>query len=217
MSGQQETARRAYNRMSGFYRLLSDSSEKEFIRVAIDQVLLPREGQVILEPGFGTGQVVAALAERVGSGGKVYGIDVSDGMLRQATKHLIRLGLADRAVLTRGSATDLPYPDEFFDAVFMSFTLELFPADEIPVVLAECARVLKPTGRLCVACMSDKGKSGIVKRLYVWSHRRFPRFVDCRPIDAERALRHSGYRIHSDRLLSMWGLPVEIVLASPNR
>lgn len=212
---QAEAARASYNRMSKIYAMLSNDSEKEFVKIALEDVLRPQEGDVVLEPGFGTGQVLVALATMVGKSGKAYGIDISDGMVAQTAKRLSKNGLTDRVDLVRGSATDLPYQDNFFDAVFMSFTLELFPEDQIPTVLAECTRVLKPGGKLCVACMSKKGKQGAMEKMYEWSHRRFPTFVDCRPIHADELLTENGFEIEQDRLLSMWGLPVQIILATP--
>lgn len=212
---QQVQARRSYDRLSRVYGMLSDSSEKRFVKEAIEDLLEPREGEVVLEPGFGSGQALVALAELVGDDGHVCGIDISDGMVERTRRRLEHQGLDGRAEVRRGSATDMPYEEGFFDAVFMSFTLELFPDDQIPVVLAECARVLKPTGRLCVACMSSHGGNAAMEKLYEWSHEHFPSFVDCRPIDAEGAIAGAGFEVVTSKQLSMWGLAVELVLASP--
>jgi demethylmenaquinone methyltransferase/2-methoxy-6-polyprenyl-1,4-benzoquinol methylase len=212
---QQARARRSYDRLSHVYGMLSDSSEKRFVKDAIEELLRPEEGEVILEPGFGTGQALLALATGVGETGRVEGIDISDGMVAQARHRLEHHGLTDRIHLQVGSATDMPYAPATFDAVFMSFTLELFPDDQIPVVLAECARVLKPTGRMCVACMSGHGGNAAMEKLYEWSHEHFPSFVDCRPIDAPGALEAAGYAVTTVRPLTMWGLAVDLVLATP--
>jgi ubiquinone/menaquinone biosynthesis C-methylase UbiE len=209
---QRETARASYNKMSRVYGFLSSSSEKEFVEVAIRQVLRPLPGEIVLEPGFGAGQVLVALAEMTGKDGKVYGIDISDGMVEVARRRVADKDLEGRVQILRGDAADMPFEDGFFDAVFMSFTLELFPEEEIPVVLRECSRVLKSGGRLCVASMSNQGKSGAMMKLYLWSHRRFPHFVDCRPIFAREAIESAGFEILEQKILTMWGLPVEIVL-----
>ena len=214
-TSQQDAARDGYNRMSRVYGALSDSSEKRFVREAIDGLLAPAEGEVILEPGFGTGQALVSLAHLVGPEGRVCGIDISDGMLEHTSARVEDAGLTDRVELVRGSATAMPWPDDHFDAAFMSFTLELFSDEDIPVVLAEVARVLRPGGRLCVACMSSHGGMKAMEELYEWSHRHFPSFVDCRPIDGSAALGRAGFTITDSRRLSMWGLAVELLLASP--
>ena len=218
MSDEQGRAARAsYNKMSGIYGLLSDDSEKQFVEAAIRQELKPKPGEIILEPGFGTGQVLVALAEMVGDAGKVFGIDISDGMVEETKKRVLKKSLENRVEIVRGDAAKMPYPDRFFDAVFMSFALELFPDEEIPIILAECMRVLKTNGRICVACMSDQGKSGAMMKMYVWAHKKFPNFVDCRPIFAKKALESAGFDIVTQKILSMWGLPVEIVLGRTGR
>lgn len=214
-ASQQRTARAGYNRLSRVYGMLSDSSEKRFVREAVEEMLRPAPGERILEPGFGSGQVLVALAELVGPTGHVAGVDISDGMVEQAARRLREHDLTDRVELHRASATDLPYTDGSFDAVFMSFTLELFPDDQIPMVLAECARVLRPTGRLCVAAMSADGGSAAMEKLYGWSHRHFPTFVDCRPIAVGQVIEAAGFTLTERRDLSMWGLAVELVLARP--
>lgn len=212
ISRSKEQARQSYNSMSRFYGFLSNGSEKRFVKTAIAGFLKPREGERILEPGFGSGQVLVALAKAVGDTGKAYGIDISDGMVEVTRKRLRRENLEGRVELTRGDAAALPYEDGFFDGVFMSFTLELFDAPEIPVVLEECRRVIKDDGRICVASMSDGGKHGMMMKLYIWSHKKFPNLVDCRPIFARGFVEDAGFEVTGHKIMSMWGLPVEIVL-----
>ena len=107
---------------------------------------------------------------------------------------------------------DLPFRAEFFDAIFMSFMLELFDTPEIPTVLREARRVLRPGGRICVVAMSRKGDSALL-RLYEWLHRTFPAYVDCRPIFVQDAIEDAGFQVVDTTTVFLWGLPGEIVAA----
>jgi demethylmenaquinone methyltransferase/2-methoxy-6-polyprenyl-1,4-benzoquinol methylase len=123
-----------------------------------------------------------------------------------------KAGLAERVEMSCGDALKLAYPSDTIDAIFMSFTLELFDTPEIPLVLAKCKRVLRAGGRIMVVAVSKEGEGGIILELYEWSHRHFPNLVDCRPIFVRRSLEAAGFRIESAEKKSMW-VPVEIVLA----
>jgi len=205
-------ARAAYDGMSRWYDLLAGSNEQAFVRLGL-QKLLAVESEVILEIGFGTGQALVALAQAVGTSGRVYGIDISEGMRRVAWERLKAAGLEGRVDLELGDAVQLPFQDHFFDGVFMSFTLELFDTPEIPEVLYECRRVLKEGGRLSVVAMSRMGKAGMMLRLYEWAHEKLSRYLDCRPIFVQQALEQAGFQVVDSELRSMWGIPVEIVAA----
>lgn len=211
-TGRSEIARKSYNRMSRWYDLLSDRFEKSFRNSGIE-LIGAREGENILEVGFGTGHCIVALAKTVGGSGMVYGIDISDGMLRIANSKMRKAGLTEKVHLERGDAMQLPFKDEFFDTIFMSFTLELFHSTEIPAVLSQCRRVLKKDGRICVVSLSKKEESGFMIKLYLWAHRKFPSLIDCRPIYVQDDLEEAGFLTLKSTQLKKLGLPVEIVLA----
>jgi ubiquinone/menaquinone biosynthesis C-methylase UbiE len=201
-----------YNKISRFYDALSDRSEAPMRKAGLD-LLKPRAGEKILEIGFGTGHTLAALAEAVGPSGMVFGLDLSDQMVRLAKKNLVEEGLLVRAQLRCGDATQLPYAEDTMDAVFMSFTLELFDTPEIPKVLSECRRVLKTNGRIVVIGMSKRGEHEPFIGVFEWAHKHFPNFIDCRPIDVREALETANFQIRKALKKHMW-IPVEIILGT---
>jgi demethylmenaquinone methyltransferase/2-methoxy-6-polyprenyl-1,4-benzoquinol methylase len=98
------------------------------------------------------------------------------------------------------------------DGIFMSFILELFDTPEIPGVLAECNRVLRPGGRLVVVGMSKERPEGLAIRVFEWTHQHFPNLLDCRPIYVRRAVEAAGFVTEDATVKHGWG-PVEIVKA----
>jgi demethylmenaquinone methyltransferase/2-methoxy-6-polyprenyl-1,4-benzoquinol methylase len=199
-----------YDRIAWAYDLIANDNEKP-ARVAGLELLAVKPGEKVLEVGFGTGNEILDLAGRVGPTGLVAGIDISSGMLAVTQKKVQENPPATRLDLQVGDARKLPWSAETFDAAYTSFTLELFPAEDIPVVLAEVKRVLKPGGRLAVVSMATV-KPGdtpsVLERVYVWMHRNFPHIVDCRPIDPPALLTAAGYKVVETKEMSIWTMPV---------
>ncbi|MEM8955050.1 MAG: methyltransferase domain-containing protein [Verrucomicrobiota bacterium] len=211
-------ARHFYDRISKAYDLMADSSEHAY-RQAGEEALGIEGGAMVLEIGFGTGSGVLELAEMVGDGGTVKGIDISEGMLEVARAKVAKVKTGATIDLQLADAQALPFEDGGFEAVFTSFTLELFPEEEIPKVLAEVKRVLKSGGKLGVVCMASVKKGeheSLLEHSYEWMHRHFPHIVDCRPINAPHFLREAGFEIVVDDERMMWTMPVGIVVGEKN-
>ena len=207
-----EAAKASYDMFSRWYDVLVGWGEKKFRKVGLEK-LRARESEQVLEIGFGTGHCTLALAQSVGGSGQVYGLDISEGMRDVTQSRVAQAGIAERVKLKLGDAANLPFEANSFDAVFTSFTLELFDTPEIPVVLQQCQRVLKTGGRICVVAMSKEGKPNRLVRLYEWGHAKFPDYVDCRPIFVRQALEDAQFQILDTTKMSYWGVPVEIVVA----
>ena len=209
-----ETTKAYYDHLSRWYDLLAGQAESKCKDFGLE-LLNTQPGETVLEVGFGTGHCLQSLARSVGKIGKVYGIDLSSGMLQVAQSKLRQKSLADKVELRQGDALQLPYENEFFDALFMSFTLELFALSEIPILLKACKRVLSSQGRMCIVSMSKRDTEGFMIKLYQWAHQQWPTYIDCRPIDARSEIEQAGFRVEQPVQLSLFGLPVDIILARP--
>lgn len=100
-------------------------------------------GQRVLDVGCGTGVLAREVALRIGSVGRVVGIDPSPGMVAVAKQ------LAPSVEWREGVAETLPFPDQSFEAVVSQFALMFFKDRD--QALREMMRVLTPGGRLAVA------------------------------------------------------------------
>jgi arsenite methyltransferase len=114
-------------------------------RAEVLALLAAQPDERVLDVGSGPGFLVASLADAVGPGGAVRGLDPSAPM-NAAARDLIK----DRpwAGIDDGDALTLPYPDAAFDAVVSTQVYE-YVAD-IPRAFAELRRVLRTGGRAVV-------------------------------------------------------------------
>lgn len=114
-------------------------------RAEVLALLAAQPGERVLDIGSGPGFLVASLADAVGAGGAVHGVDKSAPMNAAA-----REVIATRpwARIDDGDASELPYPDGSFDVAVSTQVYE-YVAD-IPRALAELRRVLRPGGRALV-------------------------------------------------------------------
>jgi len=197
-----EQARKNYNAMSRWYDLFT-SSEKRFTDIGI-QLLDVQPKESVLEIGCGTGH---ALAEFAKIDAKVVAIDLSEKMLKVARGRIKNQHVG----LCQADGLSIPFLNEYFDSVFISFTLELFDTPEIPQVMNEIHRILKPDGKLGIVALIKQDTSAV--RIYEWFHRLMPNLVDCRPIHTQTLVEQSSFTIQQSRVTTMWGLPVETLVA----
>jgi arsenite methyltransferase len=105
------------------------------------------EATTVLEIGFGQGRTAALLVEH---GHRVFGVEVSDTMVNQATARNRRACRDGRVELVRGDGRVVPFDDDAADAAFTAHTIYFMPEPQI--TLTDVARVLRPGGRFVIAC-----------------------------------------------------------------
>ncbi len=98
----------------------------------------------MLDVATGTGAVAEQLVLRRRCA--VTGIDQSADMLGAARERIMAQGLLQRVRLMEGEAEHLPFEDEIFDALTVSYLLRY--VDDVPAVLRELARVVRPGGTI---------------------------------------------------------------------
>jgi demethylmenaquinone methyltransferase/2-methoxy-6-polyprenyl-1,4-benzoquinol methylase len=211
MISNRKKIRANYDRLSRWYDLFSASSERSVRRRSLE-MLAAQSGERILEIGCGTGESLPSLAFCAGPVEQVIGIDLSYGMLSVTKSKLKRLTHSN-ITLMQGDLFQLPFVDGTFDAVFMSFTLELFASAEIPVVLCECKRILRSTGRIGIASLLKKEHPRTIEKLYIRAHLQWPAVIDCQPIPLFNILQESGFTACESDERSMWGLTAGIAIA----
>ena len=132
-------------------------------RVATTRAVAPRRGQRILDLAAGTGSSSVALAK---SGAEVVAADFSPGMIAEGERRHGRSapgGGIRNLSFVQADATALPFGDDEFDTVTMSFGLR--NVNEPKQALRELLRVTKPGGRL-VICEFSQPPSKVFNGLY---------------------------------------------------
>ncbi|MGW9111640.1 demethylmenaquinone methyltransferase [Microbacterium sp. NPDC055683] len=111
-------------------------------RAATTRAVAPRPGERILDLAAGTAASSASLAR---SGAEVVAADFSPGMLAEGRR---RHGALRNLRFVEADATELPFEDDSFDAVTMSYGLR--NVNDPKKALRELLRVTKPGGRLVI-------------------------------------------------------------------
>ena len=106
-----------------------------------------KAGETVLDLGSGGGIDVLLSAGRVGSEGKVYGLDMTEEMLALAVANRDKAGVRNVEFL-KGYIEDVPLPANTVDVVISNCVINLSPDKD--KVFAEMFRVLKPGGRVGV-------------------------------------------------------------------
>ncbi len=107
-----------------------------------------RRGQTVLDLAGGTGDLTAKFSRLVGETGKVVLADINESMLKMGREKLRNIGVIGNVEYVQANAEALPFPDNTFDCITISFGLR--NVTDKDKALRSMYRVLKPSGRLLV-------------------------------------------------------------------
>lgn len=126
-------------------------------------------GEAVLDLGCGAGIDLLLAADRVGDGGRVIGVDMTDEMIARARANVEAAGRPNVEV-RKGLIEDLPVEDSSIDVVISNCVINLSP--DKPRVFAEIARVLRPGGRMRVSDL-------VVEDLPAWVRQSSALYSSC--------------------------------------
>jgi ubiquinone/menaquinone biosynthesis C-methylase UbiE len=135
-----EAGRQWVDRQAAWDITLAPVAEAAIARAAV------KAGERVVDIGCGCGATSFELARRVGKGGHVLGIDISEPMLARAKE---RLSKDDPVEFVLADATTHPFKPEY-DLLFSRFGVMFFP-DPV-AAFTNLRRALKPGGRMTFAC-----------------------------------------------------------------
>lgn len=107
-----------------------------------------RKGDNVLDLAGGTGDLAYKFCQMVGQQGKVILSDINSSMLEVGKEKLTNKGCVGNIEYVQANAECLPFPDNYFDCITISFGLR--NVTDKDKALASMCRVLKPGGRLLV-------------------------------------------------------------------
>ncbi|CRL62687.1 bifunctional demethylmenaquinone methyltransferase/2-methoxy-6-polyprenyl-1,4-benzoquinol methylase UbiE [Proteus mirabilis] len=157
-----------------------------------------RRNQRVLDLAGGTGDLTAKFSRLVGENGEVVLADINDSMLKMGREKLRDHGIVGNVNYVQANAEELPFPDNHFDCITISFGLR--NVTDKAKALRSMFRVLKPGGRLLVLEFSKPVLDPLSKIYDAYSFHILPKIGQVIVNDAEsyRYLTES-IRMHPDQ------------------
>ena len=188
--------RRVYDLWSLFYGWIVEPLERRPRMIGLQRANVQPHDRV-LEVAVGTGTAFVEIVRKLDKANVAYGVDLSPRMLAKTRRRASRAGYTNVG-LQEADARALPFRDSSFDVLYNAYMLDLVPSEEIPAVLGEFKRVLKPGGRLVIVSMSKKAGNRLTlwERIYLRLPARWGAFITggCRPVLLEGLVSQAGFR-----------------------
>ena len=172
----------------------------------------------VFEFGAGTGRIAGRLLrDQLPATARYHGIDLSATMVALAQERLVPW--QDRAVVEQSDGSPhIQAQEKQFDRFLSTYVLDLLSAEDITHVIEEAHRLLSVDGLLCLVSAThgrtplERLVMGAATRLHTLS----PSLVGgCRAISLASFLHPDHWRVVHRNVVSKWGVPSEVLVASP--
>lgn len=143
--GKKEQVTQMFDTISGNYdnlnRVISFGIDVKW-RKKVLKIVSDKKPKVILDIATGTGDLAILMAQT--NAEKIIGLDISAGMLEVGKKKVEEKNLSNVIELVLGDSENMPFDDNYFDAITVGFGVRNF--ENLEKGFAEILRVLKPNG-----------------------------------------------------------------------
>jgi demethylmenaquinone methyltransferase/2-methoxy-6-polyprenyl-1,4-benzoquinol methylase len=149
-ASKKEQVEEMFDNISGNYdglnRVISLGTDIKW-RKKVVKLIADVQPQSILDIATGTGDLAIQFAEKIDAE-KIVGLDLSEGMLSVARQKVLSSKISEKIEFIKGDSEALPFDDNSFDAITVSFGIRNF--ETLEKGLLEINRVLKPKGRFVI-------------------------------------------------------------------
>jgi len=203
VSPEEKTARvgKVFTSVADKYDIMNDlmsfGLHRLWKRYAIEALAL-RPGHRVLDLAAGTGDLTTLIHPKVGESGHVTLVDINEAMLKRGQERLLDRGLLKGLEFVVASAEELPFPDNHFDRMIISFGLR--NVTDKDKALADMHRVLRPGGKAIILEFSQTDNPVLSKLYDLYSFQVLPKVGEfvAKDADSYRYLAES-IRMHPDQ------------------
>lgn len=143
--GKKEQVEQMFDNIAGNYdklnRVISFGIDVKW-RKKVLKIVSDSNPKIILDIATGTGDLAILMTET--NAEKIIGLDISDGMLEVGRIKIRQQNLSDKIEMVLADSENMPYSDNYFDAITVAFGVRNF--ENLEKGLSEILRVLKPNG-----------------------------------------------------------------------
>ncbi|CAM1367723.1 Demethylmenaquinone methyltransferase [Tenacibaculum sediminilitoris] len=155
--GKKEQVAQMFNNISedydGLNRIISLGIDVSW-RKKVVKLVGENNPQQILDIATGTGDLALMMSNLKPK--KIVGLDISEGMLQVGRQKIAKANLANKIDMIVGDSENIPFADNTFDAITVSFGVRNF--ENLDKGLTEILRVLRPGGKFVVLETSNPTK-----------------------------------------------------------